>query len=151
MERIIEIVNERAGEVGSAGSKEFSLIDKAEAALGVHFPKSYREFLNKWGVFWFEGLEYYGVIDDDFENAGIPDVVWVNRQLRASEDFPNNLIVFSNRDGVQYWCMDTSAMNSNNECPIVLWDNVRKKVAESFDISFTDFVVDELEAAFELA
>jgi hypothetical protein len=150
MDRISEIIGSNPTQVGSAGPKSLELIAKAEDALAVPFPKSYKDFLHRWGVMWFGGLEYYGVINDDFENSSIPDVVWVNLRLRSEENFPDHLIVFSNRDGVQYWCMDTSKMDTAGECPIVLWDNVGKEVDASFEMTFADFVVDEMEVVFEL-
>jgi antitoxin YobK len=150
MEKIKEIVSKHPQVFTFAGEKPAALVEKAEIALGVRLPKSYRDFLKSYGFISFEGLEYYGVIDEEFEKSGVPDVVWYNHHLRIAQSFPAHLIVVSNNDGVEYMCLDTSKFFSDTECAMVVWDNVSKKVAESYDISFADFLADEMEQALEI-
>jgi hypothetical protein len=49
-----------------AGSKADDLIQKAEKALGLYLPPTYRRFVSALGAGDIAGQEFYGVIDDDF-------------------------------------------------------------------------------------
>lgn len=128
-----------------AGHKDQELITLAEKALGLEFPLSYRQFVAEWGMMSFGGLEYYGVIDGEFQDSGIPDVVWFNLTIRSEENFPQELIAFSDRDGVQYYCIDTSKKLDRDECPVVIWDNIHKKASQVLPIDFAQFAIEEIE------
>ncbi len=121
---------------------------KAEALLKFKFPVSYRYFLSNWGEVSFAGKEYYGIFKEDFENSGIPDVVWYNLK-KQKDNFPKDIIVFRQDDGVVYYCLGVSRLNKKRECPIVVWDNIAKEISEVLEMNFGEFLLDDLAESFE--
>jgi hypothetical protein len=150
MERLKQLVNDHADEFFTHSKKSDLLISKAEQVLEVKLPQSYKDFVLEWGMMSFEGLEFYGIIHEDFANSGLPDAVWFTLHLRRQFDFPKNLVVFLDHEGDEYLCLDTNDYFSPEECAIVLWDNVEKEVADRYEISFGDFLIEEIEQAFEI-
>ncbi len=149
MERLKQLVNDHADEFFTHSKKSELLISKAEQVLDVKLPKSYKDFVIEWGMMSFKGFEFYGLIHGDFDKQRMPSVVRFNMDLRTEESFPHHLIAFFDNDGVEYMCLDTSNFFSESECSIALWDNVNKKVADSFDISFAEYLLDEIEQVLE--
>jgi hypothetical protein len=149
-EKLKKIVSKNPDIFEVDGNKENALITKAEEALAVRFPDSFKSYLLEWGSLCFRGIEYYGVTHDNFEKPGIPDVVWVNKHLRSKYGFPTHLVVFYDNDGVEYFCLDTNNFFSETECAIVLWDNVYKKVADSDEISFGEFLLEEVKQTLDI-
>lgn len=147
MENLIDAFSSFEEELDFTGQVSAEWINKGEELLGIKFPKSYRFFLENWGEVNFDGKEYYGVFREDFENSGIPDVVWVNLNERKS-DFPNNLIVFKQNNGVEYYCFDVSKTDEDGECPIVIWDNINKEIEQTLDMTFAEFLLEDLEESF---
>jgi len=93
----------------------------AEATLELLFPRTYREFLLKLGAGDIAGLEFYGVLHDDFENSGIPDAVWVTLKRRRKSGAPSAYIFVSDTgDGGEY-AIDTSQVNDAGDSPVVEW------------------------------
>lgn len=75
------------------GPRPRSLVKLAEEYLGVHFPESYQRFLVDYGAGNFGSSEIYGVIHENFETSGVPDVVWYNKGLRNRLGLPKNIII----------------------------------------------------------
>ena len=131
LERAFELIQEHGGDF--EGGKGSNLIERAEHALGVVFPPTYRKFLSTFGCGDIEGLEFYGIISGDFENSGVPDAIWLTINERSS-GLPEHLIlIYATGDGA-YYAIDTSQVDNNGECPIVSYDLNRslKKVAEDY-------------------
>jgi hypothetical protein len=103
------------------GPKPAALIVRAEQKLGVTFPHTYREFISRYGCGGIPPDEFYGLIQEDFENSGVPDAVWMTLEQRASNQFPTAFICVSETgDGGDY-CIDTSQILADGESPIVEW------------------------------
>jgi hypothetical protein len=149
MEKLIKIIAQYPDVFDAEGKKDSALVSKAEKLLGVRLPETFKQYLQEVGTISFEGKEYLGIIHGDFANSGIPDVVWYNLRQREKYGFPPHLIVFYNDDSVQFTCLDTSSFFSADECKIVVWDNVFKKISDSVEISFGDFLLEEMEEALE--
>lgn len=149
MDKILKIINANIAEVRISGNKPEKWIIKAESMLECKFPMSYKFFLEKWGVLRFDGNEYYGIVKDDFENSGIPDVVWFNMRRRSQDNFPKHLVIFKdNLDSSEYLCLDVSKMDDNGECPVVVWDNINKEIEQTLDANFGDILLEDLEESF---
>lgn len=149
MDEILKIINANIADIRVSGSKPANWIIKAESMLECKLPKSYKFFLEKWGVLRFDGNEYYGIVKDDFENSGIPDVVWFNLRRRFQDNFPKNLIIFKdNLDSSEYLCLDVSKMDDDGECPVVVWDNVNKEIEQTLDANFGNILLEDLEESF---
>ena len=120
LETALELIDENGG-VNFEGNKDSALIEKEEQALGLKFPATYKKFLAKLGCGDIEGLEFYGIIDENFESASIPDAIWLTLDERKSS-LPNNLIlVYATGDGA-YYAIDTCQVNSDGENPVVLYE-----------------------------
>lgn len=100
------------------GEKPQSLIEKAEKTLGLYFPRSYKAFLQKYGCGDADGVEFYGVINDDFENSSVPDAIWLTLEERKT-GLPNHLVIISSSGDGSYYALDTSKM-IGHECPVIL-------------------------------
>lgn len=149
MDEILKIINANITEIRVSGAKPREWITKAESILEFKLPRSYKFFLEKWGVLRFDGNEYYGIVKDDFENSGIPDFVWFNMRRRSRDNFPKHLIIFKDHlDGSEYLCLDVSKMDDNGECPVVVWDNINKKIDQTLDANFGDILLEDLEVSF---
>ena len=119
------------------GRKDSTLIEKAEKALGLRFPPTYKRFLAELGCGDIEGLEFYGIIGEDFESSSVPDAIWLTLDERKS-GLPKNLIlVYAVGDGT-YYALDTSQVNSYGENPVVSYElnGSVKQVAEDYGSFF---------------
>ena len=101
------------------GPVPFEEVWVAETQLGVKFPDSYREFLQKYGAGSFGGRTIYGLGAPD---TGLPNVVWATNLLREADDFfPGDLVVIQDTGEGDILCLATSRMDERNECPVVQW------------------------------
>ena len=116
LKKAFEII-ENAKDVAFAGEKEEALVIKAEVALGLGFPSSYREFLLKLGNGDINGIEFFGLTTDNFVNATIPNGIWLTLDERKNFELDNRFILIS--DSLEYYyALDTSRMQ-DGECPVV--------------------------------
>jgi len=136
----IELVNE-SGVGDFEGEKCSVLVEKAEAALGLRFPDTYRTFLTELGCGDIEGLEFYGVIGDDFENSNVPDAVWLTLSERKS-GLPKNLVIVSTSGDGAYYALDTEQVSSEGENPVVRYMPSGK--AENIAEDYGEFMLSEL-------
>lgn len=113
------IIDSYPEQVDLLGGVPFEELWVAEGKLGVTFPDSYREFLQRYGAGTVGGREVYGLGVPD---TGLPNVVYATDALRASDDFfPGDLVVLQDTGEGDILCLATSRMNDENECPIVQW------------------------------
>ena len=129
------------------GPKEDALINRAEIMLGLIFPPSYKKFLATLGCGDIAGLEFYGLINSDFEHSGIPDAIWLTLKKRKT-GLPTNLIlIYATGDGT-YYALDTGQVDDNGECPVVSYDldgNI-EKIADDYG----SFILSELKTVLPL-
>jgi len=137
-----------------AGEREETVIKLAEDALGFSFPPTYRMFLERLGAGSFGGEEIYGVIDENFVDSGVPDAVWTTLRGRREWGLPDQLLVVYFDGGTDYFALDTSKRNDDDESPVVVWhpglsspDSVPETVASDFGRFLLDTVNDELVSA----
>jgi len=114
----------------------------AENQLGVTFPDSYREFLQRYGAGSFGGQIIYGLgVPPD----SLPNVVWATEALRASDDFfPADLVVIQDTGEGDLLCLATSRMNDENECPVVQWIpemSFEEQMFEQINSTFAHFLL----------
>jgi antitoxin YobK len=102
-----------------AGTQPPQRIARAEEALGTQFPPTYHEFVSRLGCGSFDGEEFYGIANDDFETACVPNAIWVTRKRREQGHIPPAFIVFSTTgDGADY-VIDTSQKNAVGDSPVL--------------------------------
>jgi antitoxin YobK len=131
------------------GETEEELILKAELFLELKFPKSYRLFLTTKGCGSFMHKEFYGIIDDDFENGSVPDAIWLTWDERKHFMLDKNLLLIAqSQEG--YYALDISSMH-DNECRVVDWIsdlefNKLEVVAPDFGTFFLSEIMEVLNA-----
>lgn len=132
------------------GEKSPELVEKAELALGIRFPPSYREFVSRLGCGSFGSFEVYGIASDDFENSCVPDGIWLTLDERRSIGLPGHLIlIYSVGEGTTF-ALDSSQRGDDGECPVVAWpvggasDSGLEVIAKDFGEFLLSMVREEL-------
>ncbi|MAB09290.1 SMI1/KNR4 family protein [Hyphomonas sp.] len=116
-------------------------IRQAECALGVTFPRAFREYLARWGWVSFGPMEYFGL------GTTVNSVVDWTLRGRERANLPESLVTVCDHDGDEYVCIDTKEC-SDHDCQVVIWDvptaaisRVRAQGFESYLISdIRDFI-----------
>ncbi len=142
LHKAFDLIEELGGDFD--GEKSASLISKAEKALGFGFPPTYKEFLLTLGCGDVEGLEFYGLINENFEESSVPDAIWLTLDERKS-GLPSNLMLVSSTGDGNYIALKMDETNGENENPVVLISptgDIIEKVADDFGT----FLLNELEA-----
>lgn len=103
------------------GPRDPQIIAAAERALQVAFPRSYREFLLRYGCGDIAGAEFYGVLTADFENSGVPDAVWLTMRERKWSPLPSSFVIVYALGEGSHSCIDCSQKNSEDESPVLVW------------------------------
>lgn len=124
------------------GNKSDDIISLAEIKLGLTFPPTYREFLKKLGCGDVEGLEFYGIITEDFENSSVPDAIWLTLDERK-RGLPVNLIIFYSGGEGSYYALDSNEVDKQGEYPVVMF-NQNAGPFPKVSNSFGSFLLDEL-------
>lgn len=91
------------------GPKPPALVRKAEEALGVALPESYRQFLERYGCGDIAGVEFYGLIGSDFENSSVPDAIWLTLREREDSALPGHFVIVHMEGDGTYSVLDCSA------------------------------------------
>jgi antitoxin YobK len=112
---------ERSGGGSFAGPQPESRIACAEQLLGLVFPPTYREFLERLGCGSIFGEEFYGLVHADFEFSCVPNGVWVTLDERCTARLPRSLIVVGATGYGGLYAIDTSQKNEAGESPVVEW------------------------------
>jgi antitoxin YobK len=118
VDELIEIM-EAEGDI--AGSQPPDRVERAEAALGFSLPPSFRAFTSAVGSADTRGIEIYGVLSDDFENAGVPDGIWLTLRVRSEYDLPATAIIVAEDGMGGYYVLDTSKADERGEPPVEVW------------------------------
>lgn len=122
-----------------AGARAEELVLLAESTLQVRFPPTYRRFLLEMGAGNLGFAEFYGVIDEDFENSSVPDGVWFTQTERRNARLPDELMVIGDTGTGDLYCLELRADES--EGPVVVVDpganpSAREVVAPDFGAFF---------------
>jgi hypothetical protein len=108
----------KAGGGDFVGPRPESLVARAEAALGLRFPPSYRQFLLELGAGDIAGFEVYGVVDEEFGIARVPDAIALTLDARRSGLDPRYILIGTLGDG-SHDCLDTVHLGPGGEAPVV--------------------------------
>jgi hypothetical protein len=125
----------KAGGGDFEGQKPEWLVAKAEATLGLTFPPSYRIFLRQMGCGDINGLEVFGLIDENFDNSSMPDGVWLTMNKRRHVGFDRSYVLIGEGGDGTYYALDTSHSDNSEEAPVVRLSvdgKTRNTVADSF-------------------
>jgi hypothetical protein len=116
--KALEII-ERAGGGDFEGAKPESLVAKAERALAVSFPPSYRRFLLERGCGDINGLEIYGLINDNFEKSTVPNGIWLTLNKRRLIGLNVAFIIIGDGGDGTLYVLDTQNIDDTGEAPVV--------------------------------
>lgn len=132
IEKAAEIIDANLDLGDFVGPVPFEEVWVAEERLGVHFPDSYREFLQKYGSGRYGGEPIYGLGTPD---DNLPNVVWATETMRTADDFfPGDLVPVQDTGEGDVLCLATSRMNENNECPVVQWIPEMSMDEQAFEV-----------------
>jgi hypothetical protein len=109
----------RVGDGDFEGPKPESLVAKAEAVLGLVFPPSYRQFLLELGCGEIAGFEVYGIVDDDFSDARVPDAVALTLDARRKGGLETRYVLIGALGDGSFDCIDTAHLDATGEGPVV--------------------------------
>ena len=115
-EEISRVIDSHADKFDFLGPLHPDKVREAEKELGVKFPRSYKQFLERYGCGDF-GREIYGITPS---NSGIPSAVWYTLELRKEGYIPDWMVIVSDEDEYVF-CLDTSVFDENDECKVVSW------------------------------
>lgn len=104
------------------GPRDPKLIGKAQKALGVPFPDSYRNFLEDFGCGSFGGIEFYGIVDDNFAASSIPNGIWYTLKIRNQYQFPHALVIVGTADDGSLCAIDADLVNEAGEAPVIRYE-----------------------------
>jgi len=132
-ERARAIIAANSAKAHFAGPRPEELIRKAEDALGLRFPDTYRQFLLDYGAGNFGPAEFYGVINEDWEHSSVPDGVWYTLSERRQFGLAVALVVVADAGTGELYVLDVSKENG----PVYLVSPVssmahRARVASDF-------------------
>jgi len=134
---------EDAGGGDFEGAKAETLVTRAETALGLTFPPSYRRFLLEMGCGGINGLEVFGLINDNFQDSTVPNGIWLTLNERRDIDLhPAYVLIGEGGDGTFYG-LDTRQVGKGGEAPVVRLSvdgKQSEKVADSFGDYFLEAV-----------
>jgi len=133
------------------GAKSEELIRQAENALDLRFPPTYRAFVSRFGCGGLRGYEFYGLIDENFVNSGIPNAVWLALRDRIDYGLPKSFIPICDTGLGGYYVIDVSQINADGDSPVIeFWpgapDPIGKNcIAKDFGEFFCERVRDAIE------
>lgn len=116
-----EIIEEQPNVADFAGGVPFEEVWVAEQTLGVTFPESYKDFLQKYGSGTFGNTVVFGLGVPDTD---LPSVVYATLDMQSQDDwFPADLVVISDTGEGDLLCLATTRASEEyeGECPIVQW------------------------------
>lgn len=124
----------------------------AEQRLGVTFPESYKEFLQKYGAGSLGGKVVFGLGVPDTD---LPNVVYATLDMQAQDDwFPADLVVITDTGEGDLLCLATTRTSDEyeGECPVVQWIPERSFEEQAFETihkTFAHFLLRLARLAFE--
>ena len=126
---------EGAGGGDFEGAKPEELVAKAEAALGLNFPPSYRRFLLELGCGDIRGLEVFGLINDSFEKSTVPNGIWLTLNQRRATGLNQCYVIIGDGGDGSYYALDIRQADEKGETPVVRLSHdgrTSEAVADSF-------------------
>ena len=135
--------------VDFCGPRNIDLIREAEEAIGVKFPKDYFDFLLAFGAGNIEATEIYGVINDDFVNSSVPDMVWCTLKDRQ-RGLPVDLIVIG---GSELGTPCIKVNDTGTEAPVIAYYLGLPESSQTYEVlaeNFGDYLLEAVKVEFEI-
>ncbi len=117
---------------------------RAEAALGVHFPPSYRWWLENYGAAMLGDQSVFTILQLDFDDACGPDIVYQQlNDVAQGLGILDGLVVFEPESSDEVYYFDLSSPDSSGEYPIMRKD-LQFGTVERFTASFDEFLLKQI-------
>lgn len=124
--------------------QELPVVDQTAGLLNVIFPRSYKDFLCRYGSLDLFSLQIFGIVGEKYKDVYIHEDIRSNiSRLRTQDNlkFPESFIVIHELGNGELSCLDTSKMNADGECPVVAWYfGATEVLAEDFGAFLLDQV-----------
>jgi antitoxin YobK len=114
-DQAVQLINQYPELRHFKGKQDSPLIEWAEKALNVVFPPSYRRFLLEYGDGSFGGQDFYGITNNNLEEAA---VVRLTLWLRGC-GLPSQLVWVH---GVEFKDYLVTGKNPDDELSVITWD-----------------------------
>lgn len=113
--------NFSSSETGFLKHKKEVLIKQAEKILDLKFPLSYKTFIRKVGHGGPGAAFMPGIYTDSLDELKSGGIVYGVLNDRKTLNYPDYLIgIYDVGEGTTY-CLDTSQIGQDGECPVVAW------------------------------
>lgn len=137
---IVERILVEHHEFADAGAAQpADTIEAAERSLGTTFPRSFKDYLSRWGHIWFGPNEYFGLGSTSF------GVVERTMLARESSEIPRTLVAVCDHDGDELVCLMTDE-SKDGECPVVIWNVPSRSISRRRADSFGAFLASDMQA-----
>ena len=137
-EKAIDLLKKSRGIPTFVGPRPETLINLAQDSLVVKFPETYRRFLLEYGAGGMGSFEIYGVVNDDFENSGIPDIVWFTLRGRKEWNLPHFLLPINELGDGELYCLDLRTQE-RDEAKVVGFTPGYSSAEQKLDVIAEDF------------
>jgi hypothetical protein len=94
-------------------------VERAERALGVRFPPTYRRFLHELGAGGIGSQEIYGVVDDDLDDVRPPGAVGYTLMLRREGAIAEDVVAIYGLGQGSVYGLATGKAGPDGEAPVV--------------------------------
>ena len=120
-------------------------IARAEAALGIRFPPSYRWWLENYGAGMLGDQSIFTILQMNFDEACGPDIVYqqLNNAVNGTRG-PNALVVFEPESSDEIYYFDVSSPQGGGEYA-VMREDLELGTIEQFAKSFDEFLLKQIQ------
>ena len=153
-ERAVNLIEENEELKDDIGGCSPKLIEMAEKKLNLKFPKSYTDFLLKFGVLSFVSAEIYGIVREDFDNSRVPDGIWYTLVERKEVKMPDWLLVIYDTGSEELFCLNFNITNDEGEPTVVSFVpgvNIEYQTYEEIAKDFGEFLLQRVNAELGIA
>jgi antitoxin YobK len=144
-EEIEKQIEAHPDKVKFAGGVSEEWIRRAEAALGLRFPPSFRRYLAQYGGASIGGEVVNGLLGIPFEDACGPDIVYNTQLDRAQSGLDANLIALVDNDGDEAFYLDLSHMDQDDESPVIRVLIEEPTIRQLYAENFATFLLKRIE------
>jgi hypothetical protein len=151
-ELVKELLKKTHGVSTFVGPRPETLINLAQDRLSVKFPEIYRRFLLEYGAGGAGGVEFYGVVQEDFEHSSYPDMVWLTIRGRTEWSLPKFLIPIYDLGDGELFCLDLR-VQAGNEAKVVGFTPGYSSAEQRLDVVAEDFgklFLDQIQLALKI-
>jgi hypothetical protein len=155
LRKAFKLIEEHSERARFVGPRPPELVRKAEVALGIAFPPTFREFVLRFGAGGFAGQEFFGITSANFETSTVPNGVWLTLDNRKSWGLPEQFVIVSDLGDGAYYAIDVSKKNASGENPVVLfypgaWDpKTEPPISEVVAEDFGAFLLEQVQWGLE--